>query len=153
MYFSAGLSKGLNKPFKPPLSSNNSSPPTSNTPSLVKPNPLAQPRPEIKTLAKPLQLKPLIPKKNEPEVVQAQETNEDGNDRWYFSVFYTKDVKKKKRNYSEGILEITRQKVNLFDNDGNKTYDTPRGRFFKEEPKPEEEYFLGSYLGKILITF
>ena len=64
----------------------------------------------------------------------------------YFEIYYTKDIKKKTKSFNDGFLELSRHKIKMFDADGNDTYNTARGRFFKETPKPDEEYSLGPYL-------
>ena len=67
----------------------------------------------------------------------------------YFSVFYSKDVKKKTKSFSEGILEINKTRIKIYESEGCDVYDTSRGRFFKDKPKTDEEYFLGAYFSKL----
>ena len=153
MHISPGLSKGLSKPFKPPLLSNSSLPTLNSVP---QPSKISQfsTNPSNKPLTAPSKsissFKPPLVKTIIPEVKEDLESS--GPDRHYHFVFYTKDVKKKTKSYAEGILEITKGKIKLYDSEGKPVYDTPKGRFFKDVPKPEEEYYLGSYLGNTLFN-
>jgi len=93
--------------------------------------------------------KPIIPKTKEiSEKVDENNSQktETGGINSYFEIFYTKDIKKKTKSFNDGFLELSRQKIKVYDSDGNDIYFTSRGRFFKDTPKPDEEYSLGPYL-------
>lgn len=151
MNISPGLSKGLSKPFKPPVLSDNGNA----TASISKPKPFMTPSIVKQENSEPnkFSYKGFVPPKKLPEEkIQEKVEKEPEFERIYYTVFYTKDVKKKTKSYSEGILEITKSKINVYDNEGKGVYDTTRGRFFKDKPKEEEEYYLGSYLGNSLVN-
>jgi len=125
---SSSLTNRVNKPFRPPFK----------TPGPAKTTETSNNLPQIK----PLQ-STLTTVTNQPGT---EKTSPQTPANLYYKAFYTKDVKKKNKSYKEGFLEITRFKIKIFDTDGKDVYDTARGRFFKEAPKEDEEYFLGSYL-------
>ena len=85
-------------------------------------------------------------------IVPIKDTTKDQKDtqNLYFTVAYTKDIKKKKKRYSDGILEIQTSKVKIYDSDGGDVYSTFKGKLFKDMPKNDEEYYFGSYLSNML---
>ncbi len=135
-------SKSLSKPFRPPFKIPSSVGPaaTTATPATTGTKGVTNitnntPKPKIETKVVPEKL---------------DENNKQNTDfvNTYFEIYYTKDVKKKNKSFSDGFIELTRHKIKMFDADGNDVYNTARGRFFKDTPKPDEEYSLGPYLSK-----
>lgn len=125
---SSGLANRLNKPFRPPFKAPGPAKTSENS------NPFPKSKPLLTTPATV---------KNE---IRSEKSSPQAPTNLYFKVFYTKDVKKKTKSFHDGFLEIIRFKIRIFDTDGKDVYETARGRFFKDPPKQDEEYFLGSYL-------
>lgn len=66
-----------------------------------------------------------------------------------FKVFYSKDIRKKKKVYSEGILVCLEKKTKLFTSEGASliTLNT------RSLPEAEEEYTINNtYIGRLRIT-
>jgi hypothetical protein len=124
---SKGLSKPFRAPFKPPATISK----TTDAPSA------GAPKSKLFSL-------PAAGAKQNPVVEKEEFVNT------YFKIFYTKDIKKKTKAFKDGFLELTKAKVRIHDSEGNEVYDTSRGRYFKDKPAMDDEYFLSSYMSNKL---
>lgn len=69
----------------------------------------------------------------------------------YYKVYFSKDVKKKHKNFDEGIMIISLSSLLLMNSEGNKIYECNKPKFIDELIGNEEPFAIShTYFSKII---
>lgn len=86
-----------------------------------------------------------------PDVQTSFATEPVSSNDLFYNVFFTKDLKKKKKQFDDGILAMLNSKIKLFNSEGTLLYQTGRAHNMKE-PTHGSEYYIGSYMSKPILV-
>lgn len=89
------------------------------------------------------------------------ETSKDSNNipsvkyqKKYYKVYFSKDVKKKHKNFDEGIMIVALSSLILMNSEGNKIYECNKPKFIDELIGNEEPFAVShAYFSKIFNFF
>ncbi|KAL4502983.1 hypothetical protein ABPG72_014212 [Tetrahymena utriculariae] len=80
--------------------------------------------------------------KNQSSTLDQKEKN---NSEEFYKCFWSKDVKKKHKVLDDGIIVFTSSKVQIYNSDGEKIYDSYKSKLYCPNPDNGNQYIVGQY--------